>query len=368
LHNNFKWNSFDARMEHKCPEATSPTISVIILNYNGARWVERCLGSLQRQTIFSQIEVVFADNLSPDNSFETATKILSTWKNGHPVQHGKNLGFCQGNNKAAEVAKGRYLFFLNCDTWLEPDCLDNLLRQVERAGVQAATPLMLNYNDDSVQSAGGAGFDVFGLMSLEPAQNPGRMKEVFVAGGCSYLILREVFHRLGGFDPEFFMYCDEMDLSWRVWASGGRIAMIPEARLHHRGAAEVNPDGGDQILELRTSDSKRYYTNRNGILLLLKNCQHVLLLLLIPQLFLLLVEGFLGLVLFRRWSFFERAYCQAATDAWKMRSHAIAERQRFKVIRRHSDWQMLRFLRWRPNRLNEVSAFLKMGLPKVDAR
>src|SRR5438093_327865 len=107
--------------------SSSPALSVIVLNYNGARWIERCLGSVEKQTIFPQIEVIVADNRSQDGSDEIAARMLANWPNGIFVQHGANLGFCEGNNRAAEFARGEYLFFLNNDTWLEPGCLEKLL-------------------------------------------------------------------------------------------------------------------------------------------------------------------------------------------------------------------------------------------------
>ena len=124
--------------------------------------------------------------------------------------------------------------------------------------------------------------------------------------GCAYLIRRELFQQLGRFDPEFFMFADELDLSWRVWISGQRAIAVPSARLHHRGAAQVNPAGGGSAVEFRTSDTKRFYSNRNGLLVLLKNA-HLFLLLLVPlQLGLLAVEALAALLLVRRWS-----VCQA---------------------------------------------------------
>src|SRR6266850_6078289 len=138
-------------------------LSVIVLNYNGSRWIERCLESLSRQTIFLAIEVIVADNLSQDGSDKIAAEILGRWKNGLFIQNGSNLGFCEGNNRAAERARGEYLFFLNNDTWLEPECLEKLLAGARARSPGAATPLVLNYDDDSVQLVFGVTFDIFGL-------------------------------------------------------------------------------------------------------------------------------------------------------------------------------------------------------------
>jgi len=344
----------------------SPSASVIVLNYNGARWLERSLNSLRAQSIFEQIEIIVADNASPDNSAELASALMEGWPNGRVVQHGANLGFCAGNNKAAEQARGGYLFFLNNDTWLEPDCLEKLLAGVRQAGAQAATPRVLNYQDDSFQSLGADGFDLFGLATSR--RNHSEPHPVFMPEGCSYLIARDVFEKLGGFDSEFFMFADETDLSWRLWLAGYRAAAIPAARLHHRGAANVNPAGGGTVAEFRTSDTKRFYANRNGLLVLLKNAQHVLLLCLCLQVLLLLAEALAAMVLVRRWAFIRKAYLNAFRDCWRLRSHLAAERRRIGRLRRHSDWWMLRFLRLRPNRWDEVRRMKQAGVPQVSAR
>jgi GT2 family glycosyltransferase len=348
------------------PSTTRPLVSVIILNYNGKDWLERCLSSLRSQTIYQQLEIIVADNASPDKSDLFAASLMHDWENGRVIQHGSNLGFCEGNNRAARQTNGEFYFFLNNDTWLEPDCLEILVRETNRSGAQASTPLMLNYEDNSIQSSGGGGFDIFGLMSLESPHS--QTKSVFVAGGCCYLIRNELFWRLGGFDPAFFMYADEYDLSWRVWISGYAIVSVPAARMHHRGAANVNPTGGTQITEVRTSEMKRFYTNRNCLMLVLKNCQHILLFMLPLQLLLLGAEACLCLLVYRRWSFIKKSYLDALAACWKLHPHIKRQRQQIKAFRQRNDWQMLRFLRWRLNRWDEFLNLRKHGMPKVASR
>lgn len=348
------------------PASPQPKVSVVILNYNGRPWIERCLASLQAQTSFQQCEVIVADNHSPDGSDLLAEQILKTWANGRFIQHGENWGYCEGNNRAATHARGQYLFFLNNDTWLEPDCLEKLLAGAESVAATAATPLVLNYDDDSFQSSGAEGFDLFGLPSTRRPQSA--IRDILMPEGCSYLIKREVFEHLGGFDRELFMYADELDLSWRVWITGGKAVIVPQARLHHRGAAQVNPAGGDRTLEFRTSDTKRFYANRNCLLVLLKNAAHLLLVLVPLQLLLLAIEACASLLLVRRWSFVRRAYLEAVKDCWRLRQHLRAERRRLRTLRQRTDWGMLRFLRWRPNRWDEVLRMAHRGLPRASRK
>jgi len=291
---------------------SQPLISVIVLNYNGANWLDLCLTSLRNQTIFDQIEIIVADNASPDGSTGLAEVIIEDWPNARITQLGKNFGYSEGNNRAARSATGRYLFFLNNDSWLESDCLEKLLAGVESAGAAIAAPLVLNYLDETPQrDASRNGFDMFGLLccaAISPSD-----REIFVAGGCALLINAEWFQKLGGFDPVFFMYADEHDICWRAWLAGAKVILAPSARAHHRSAASVNPAGSGKIVEVRTSDTKRFYANRNSLIVLLKNSQHLLFLLVPLQLLMLAAEGFAMGLLTRRWSHVRRAESSGGT-------------------------------------------------------
>ena len=341
-----------------------PDISVVILNYNGTAWLDRCLASISAQTIADRIEIIVADNASTDSSDLLAADLLQDYPNGRVLRYRKNLGYCGGNNEAARRARGRYLLFLNADTWAEPDCLERLLAEVRAADARAATPLVMDYRDDRLQSSGERGFDLFGL-PCGPATWSGH-QEVLIANGPALFVSAAWFHKLGGFDPEFFMYADEFDLCWRIWAAGGRVILAPSARLHHRGSAAVNPNGGQNMIESRTTDSKRYYANRNDLLVLLKNAQHLLLLLVPLQILMLTVEALAMLIMVRRWSFIQRAYIEAIRDCWRLRAHVMDQRRRVRNLRRRGDFWMLRFLQPRLNRWRELRRFQRFGLPKVD--
>src|SRR4051812_30945264 len=101
------------------PAADSrPVVSVVVLNYNGAKWIRKCIDSVLKQTLRKQIELIVADNLSNDGSDVTASELLRDQDQCKFIQHGVNLGFCEGNNRAALQASGEYLFFMNNDAWM----------------------------------------------------------------------------------------------------------------------------------------------------------------------------------------------------------------------------------------------------------
>ena len=345
--------------------ATLPWVSVIILNYNGREWMSRCLESLVAQTIFAHTQVVIADNASTDGSDGLSQQLIAKWENALFVQNGCNPGFGAGSNRAVKLATGKYLFFLNPDVWLEPDCLERLYTSAEENGGAVAGAVVLEYDDDTLQSRSGIGFDICGYAVTPPED---QIPEILFVGCGFYFIRKELFERIGGYDEAFFLYGEELDLSWRVWAAGERIFHVPTAKIHHRGAAAVNPKGGTKVVEIRTSESKRFYANRNHLLTLLKDAQHALLLLLVPALILQFAEGLAGMVLSRRWSFFSRTFLAVVADCWRLRAHVLAERRRIRSLRRRSDFWMLRFFTWRFNRWRDWRIMLRLGLPVVDKR
>jgi GT2 family glycosyltransferase len=341
-----------------------PLLSVIVLNYNGAAWLTRCVESLLAQTIVDQIEVIIADNASSDSSPDLARRFADSSRAVSFADNGSNLGFCAGNNAPARGAKGDYLLFLNNDTWLEPDCLERLMDSIKSTGAAGGAPLILNYSDDSVQSLGAAGFDICGFYSSHTG--PARSTyELMAWSGCSYLIRKDVFFKVGMFDDQFFMYADEWDLSWRLWIAGHKGVVVPAAKLHHRSEANVNSAGGEQLSEFKTSVTKRYYANRNNLLTVLKNAQHVLLVLAVFQIVYLFVESVLWSLLSWNSKLFTTGYLKAMADCWKLRSHVFAQRRQIAKFRVRSDWWMLRFFRIRLNRWDEIGKIFKKGLPKV---
>ncbi len=344
----------------------NPLVTVVVLNYNGAKWIRQCLESVSKQTIPEKIELIVADNKSTDGSDTTAESLLQGHSNARFVQLGANYGFADGNNRAAQIARGKYLFFMNNDAWMEPECLQYLIEEVEDANAAAGTPYVMNWADNEYQWVYVHGYDLFGLPSFRIP--PARTEQLFMPPGCSYLIKRDLFHRIGGFDPRYFMYAEEFDLSWRIWIAGESSVVVRKARIHHRGAADVNPHGGERVVTYQTSESKRYYTNRNCLITLLKDCEHVLLFIVPLQVLLLLLEAAVAMVLIRRWSFVRKSYLGAIRDAfgdW----HSIAQgREEVSRFRQRGDFAMLRFLKLRMNRWDELMQTVRMGIPKVAGR
>lgn len=334
---------------------------MIIVCHNDGKWLPRCLDSVHRQTIFDRIEVIIADNASQDGSDRMAQDLIASWPNARFFPTGGDNGFCVATNRAARLARGRYLQILNPDTWLETDFLEQMYHRLEQTGAGAAGPLVLNYEDNSVQAEGCDGFDLTG--NYMPPRHGREPQPLFCMAGF-FFIRKELFSKLGMLDERCFMYGEEMDLSWRIWIAGETIVPARQARIHHRGAVGVNPEGGTRVVENRTSTQKRFLANRNRLLFVLKNCRHVLLLMLVPCIGVILLEGIAILLMTRSWSLAKSASLEPIADCWRLRGHVRQQRRLIAGFRKHGDFWMLRFFRFGFGRWHEVLAIIKAGFPK----
>jgi len=232
-------------------------ISVIVLNWNGKKWLKNCYESLKTQT-FKIFETILIDNASSDDSVEY-TKENFPWI--RILQNEKNLGYAEANNKAASVADGKYLFFLNTDTKLDENCLKELVRRCNADnGIGVYACRQLSYNGEKELNTGLA-CDILGY------PNTGSL---FYADGASLFIRRELFIRLGGFDPKHFMVSEDLDLCWRVWLLGYKVVAVPKAIVYHESGGSF-VGGAQKERGYTTSIRRRYLGERNDIRNLIKN-------------------------------------------------------------------------------------------------
>jgi hypothetical protein len=348
--------------ENHCMNEPSPPplVSAIIVCYNSSQWLAKCLESLRAQTIFPQMEILVVDNASSDDSEKMARQIIEEWPNANFLQTGSNAGYCAANS-GAKIARGKYLYILNPDTWLEPDCVEQLHVTVEREQAGAGGPTILNYEDNSLQAKCAIGFDFSGDLMLP---RTGRDSDVAFCPGAFFFIRRDLFVRIGMMDEKLFMYCEELDLSWRIAIAGERVVAVPSARIHHRGEVGVNPAGGTKVVENRTSAQKRFLANRNRLIVTAKSGQHVLLLMLIPCAALVLAEGLATWAITRSWPMAKATSFAALADFWRLRSYIRQQRRHIRDFRRHGDFWMLRFFCFGFSRWYELTKIVKLGFPK----
>jgi GT2 family glycosyltransferase len=246
--------------------------SIVILSYNSREDLEECIPSLMSQT-YQDFEIIVVDNASTDGSEEF---IRTNYPMIKVVQTGKNLGYPAGNNAGFEVAEGEYIAVVNPDTVADPQWLAELIKPLERDHTIAATTskILIYYQKDRINTCANTSH-LTGLTfcrglnkSVDEFNN---FQAVGAVSGCSFAIRRDVLKYINGFDPDFFLYMEDADLSWRIRFAGGKILYVPESIIYHKFNLSIAP-------------WKEFYLERNRYLILLKNLNTKTLLLLTPAL------------------------------------------------------------------------------------
>lgn len=240
----------------------SDRINVIILNWNGKKFMAECLDSVRKQT-YPDIRITVVDNASTDGSVEYLRK---EYPEVDLLVNGKNLGFAGGNNTGIRACKDDYLVILNNDTDLAPDCLAELKKVMDtdpRIGASASR-IMLKFEENRLDAAG---IEVcpdglaLGRGRMEPPEKYARQEEVFFASDCCTLYRRSMLDGIGHYDEDFFAYADETDLGWRARARGWKCIYVPTAVVNHHHSGT----GGSH------SPFKAYLVERNRICVVVKN-------------------------------------------------------------------------------------------------
>ena len=245
------------------------TTAVVILNYNGASFLQQFLPTVLKYS--PEAAVIVADNCSTDGS-------LAYMQAAHPevrvIALDRNYGFCGGYNRALAQVEADYYVLLNSDIevtagWLLPmiSLLDGDIQ------VQALQPKILAYTDRGrFEYAGAAGGFIDrlgypfcrGRLFTYAEEDRGQyndVREVFWATGACLMIRADVYRQHGGLDEDFFAHMEEIDLCWKINRAGGKVYYCGRSTVYHVGAGTLSYG----------SPRKTYLNFRNGLMLLLKH-------------------------------------------------------------------------------------------------
>jgi hypothetical protein len=219
----------------------TPVISVIVLTYNGRAWLEPCLSALTAQTGAPPFEILLVDNASTDGS---TGLVAGRFPSVRIVENERNLGFAGGNNAGARMARGDTLAFLNNDTIASPDWLARLHAALTDAPDRTLVTSRIVFLDrpDVIDSAGDGYLRAGGAFKHGHGAHASafmRSREVFGACGAAFAVRRELFERLGGFDEDFFMVYEDVDLSYRARLAGCRCWYTADAVVRHAGSGTL---------------------------------------------------------------------------------------------------------------------------------
>ena len=313
-----------------------PTVGVIVVTFNSEQFIKRCLASIAKQT-YGSIRVYVVEN----NSSDATLARVQEHDNCLVLAQETNTGYAGGNNIGIKQALANgcdAVFLLNPDAYIEQDTIETLVQAYEKEErVGALQPLIvLHPETDTVNSSGnlihylGFGYtrdykrkihDV-----LPVAQNN---REVPYASGAAVFYSKEALDDAGLFDEAFFLYHEDLDLSWRMRLLGWDVRLVSEARAFHE-------------YSFSKSITKYYYMERNRMLFLVKNFSVHYLFLIFPMF--LVTE--VGLLLFslRNDFFMERLSAWGYFFKRKNRKALMASRRDIQQRRMVSDKALVPFL------------------------
>ena len=246
-----------------------PFVSIVILNFNGVKYLESFLPSVLA-TQYENYEVVVADNGSSDNSIAF---LQANFPSVKIISSATNEGFAGGYNWALKRIKADYYVLLNSDVQVAPNWIEPMVNILESDLMYGACqPKLLSYKEqDSFEYAGAAGgwidslgypFSrgrIFDVCEMDEKQYDD-IAPIFWASGAALMIKSAVFHEMNGFDDQFFAHQEEIDLCWRMHLAGYKIFCCPQAVVYHVGAGTL-PRGGRKV----------FLNFRNNLVMMCKN-------------------------------------------------------------------------------------------------
>lgn len=260
-----------------------PFVSIILVNYNGEKFLDDCLNSLKEIDYpKDKYEVVLVDNASKDNSVNLVKENF-TWVKLLVLD--KNTGFSEGNNVGVENAIGEYIVFLNTDTSVEKNWLSELVKKIvsdDEIGA-CSSQVLCNDGRNIINTIGG----FWSIMGISGSMGEGKPKDTFEnetftfsPTGCSMIIKTDLYKRVGGFDNEYFLYCEDADLGWRLWNQKFKVVVAPSSIVYHKVTASLKSLGKKTFNEWY-----HFYSSRNRFLTIVKNARFGDLLWMIPLYF-----------------------------------------------------------------------------------
>jgi GT2 family glycosyltransferase len=243
--------------------STLPLVTVVVVNWNGRAYLEKCLSSLRAQT-YPAREIVLVDNGSTDGSIDFVRERFPGVQI-MPLPH--NVGFAAGNNCAIREARGAYIALLNNDAYAEPEWLARMVEAAEQHPAAGLVACKLLYaHDPQIINAAGLALDWAGFCwewrggAVDDPQESA-IEECFGPSGAAALYRRAMLDEIGSFDEDFFAYAEDADLNWRALRAGWHCLYVPQARVYHISSATVGEG----------SAFKSRLLGRNKVWLLVKN-------------------------------------------------------------------------------------------------
>lgn len=245
-------------------------LAVVILNWNGVGFLEKFLENVTSNS--GDAQIIIADNASTDNS---VAYIQSNFPEIRIIQNIENGGFAKGYNDALKQVDAKFYLLLNSDIEVTENWLVPLYNKMQDETIAGCMPKVLAYNDKgSFEHAGASGGFIdknyfpfcrgrmFHTVEKDEHQFD-NTTEIFWATGAAFMIRAELFHKVNGFDEDFFAHMEEIDLCWRLKKQNYKFFVVPESTVYHVGGGTLS----------YSSPRKTYLNFRNNLMMIFKNHQ-----------------------------------------------------------------------------------------------
>jgi GT2 family glycosyltransferase len=248
----------------------TPTTAIVILNWNGRKFLEKFLPFVTAST-GPGVEVIVADNASTDDS---VSFLQERYPGVRVIEMDQNRGFAGGYNEALKQVESDYYVLLNSDVEVAPGWVEPVIDLMEKdPSIGACQPKIRMYSDrESFEYAGAAGgwLDhlgypfakgrVFDVCEKDLGQYD-VAEPIFWASGAALFVRAKLYHELGGLDGYFFAHQEEIDLCWRMQLAGYKVYCCPASVVYHVGGGTM-PKGNELKVRLNF---------RNNLIMMAKN-------------------------------------------------------------------------------------------------
>ena len=318
-------------------------ISVIIVNWNGEKWLKKCLDSLFWQK-YRNFEVIVVDNASEDKSAEYIKK---HYPGVIIIQNKENYGFAKGNNIGINKAKGKYILLINNDTWVENDFISKLVKFYEDNKFDVIAPREAKYNGEKHKPY---------VSKIDPLGHPIYFfgdkyvnREPFYLTGSCLFFPKKIFEETKGFDDNFFMYNEEVDWFWRLNLLNKKYSYVNDIYIYHAS-------GGSSGSGLKYNTF--LWRNQNTLQMLLKNYSLFTLILILP---LYLIQNIFEALVFL--IFFKPKIAYSYLEGWvfniKNIKKIVNERKWVQSKRLINDFQLMKRMYFGSAKLHHLLNYLE---------